>query len=194
MLTSTGRVFTSAAATSKFPDKNQLGVPGVTWTKRPKGPFDMPHELTSLKGFQIQQIAAGDAHTILLDKEGRLFSFGDNSTGQLGFDYASEPIEVPSLVGMRSFYKDNIMAKCVSIAAGGRNSYFIMEAQDRKNPHRDIALTDVFSCGTGASGGLGTGRWSHAQNKPQRIPTLSGLSECMCSCLHKIYLSLLTSV
>ena len=169
MLTSAGRVFTCAAAASIYPDKGQLGVAGLTWATRPKGPFDMPHEVTTLKGFQITQIAAGDTHTVVKDKEGRLFSCGDNATGQLGFDYASEPISVPSLISMRSFYKDDVIGKCVQIAAGGRNTYFIMEALNKNGPFKDIALTDVFACGSGASGKLGTGKWSHAQNRPQKI-------------------------
>ena len=84
LLTSSGRVYSAASSMSAFPTRGQLGVPGVTWHSRPEGAFDMCHEITTLKGFDIQALAAGDTHSVVLDKEGRVFSFGDNSSGQLG--------------------------------------------------------------------------------------------------------------
>ncbi|KAL2268349.1 hypothetical protein VTJ83DRAFT_3195 [Remersonia thermophila] len=95
LLTSKGRVFAAAASSEDFPSKGQLGVPGLTWHTRPAGPYDQPHEVKALGGRVIQQIAAGDFHSLALDRDGRVFSFGDNAAGQLGFDTGPGPTSTP---------------------------------------------------------------------------------------------------
>lgn len=179
MLTSSGRVFTAAAATQSFPEKGQLGVAGMSWATRPK-PYDLPHEVQTLKGFKITQIAAGNYHSVVADEDGKVFTFGDNTQGQLGVDYAADFVPVPSLVPPRGFYKDNYDAKCTSIYAGGQNSYFTMETTTRfrDGSRPDTTNCDIFACGSGITGSLGIGSWSHAQGSPQKIKSLSGLSEC----------------
>lgn len=79
MLTSTGRVYSFASGTQDYPRKGQLGIPGLTWETRPKGAFDEPHEITTLKGFPVQHIATGDFHSLVSDASGRAFGFGDVS-------------------------------------------------------------------------------------------------------------------
>src|SRR5436305_8141000 len=111
LLTNKGRVFTCAAATTSFPEKGQMGIPGLTWTTRPKGPYDTPHELLTLKGFKISQIAAGDYHSVIADEDGRVFTFGDNTNGQLGVDYQTDFVPVPSILPTKSFYKDKLLSK-----------------------------------------------------------------------------------
>ena len=100
LLTSKGRVFAAASSSQDFPSKGQLGIPGLTWSTRPKGPYDQPYEIDALKGFRIKMIAAGDYHSLALDDQGRVFSFGDNSTGQLGFSTQVDTpaIDTPSLL------------------------------------------------------------------------------------------------
>jgi alpha-tubulin suppressor-like RCC1 family protein len=107
ILTSTGRVFSAASGTEDFPAKGQLGIPGLTWTTRPEGPYDQPHEISTLRGFDIVQIAAGDFHSLVVDKAGRVFAFGDNSVGQLGFEANPESpyIDAPSLLPIDKLYK-----------------------------------------------------------------------------------------
>lgn len=189
MLTSTGRVFSAASSMDGFPTRGQLGVPGVTWHTRPAGPFDMPHEITTLKGFDITAIATGDTHSLALDREGRVFAFGDNTSGQLGLPSTSEStfIDVPSLLPTNKLYTGtNQIARVTSIAAGGVNSFLCIDAtrvagQD-EDPTSIAALlgrvtADTFSCGTGLRGTLGNGRWTHIQDSPSKIPSLSGLFE-----------------
>lgn len=188
LLTSAGRVFSAAAGTEDFPARGQLGVPGVTWSTRPEGPYDMCHEITTLKGFEVAKVAAGDHHSLVLDKEGRVFSFGDNSCGQLGFDYSSESpsIDAPSLLPMQKLYAGtNQIPKVTSISAGGVNSFFTVDATrvagpgERASEVRGLGrvTADTWASGQGIKGGLGNGRWTHIQGTPTKIQPLSGLFE-----------------
>lgn len=186
LLTSRGRLFSAAAGTEDFPDKGQLGVPGLTWKTRPEGAYDQPHEISTLKGFDIVKIAAGDYHSLAVDREGRVFTFGDNSMGQLGFEYSPESltIDAPSLVSIEKLYKGtNQVPRVTNIMAGGMNSFFTVDAtlvtrQGEDAPRGLGRVTaDTWACGQGIWGGLGNGRWTHVQGMPTRIKALSGLFE-----------------
>ncbi|KAI4143947.1 MAG: hypothetical protein LQ340_006826 [Diploschistes diacapsis] len=187
-LTSAGRVFSSAASSSAFPSRGQLGVPGLTWTSRPTGAFDQPHELTTLRGFNVQAVAAGGLHSLVLDSEGRVFAFGDNTVGQLGQDPNPEIpfVDAPSLLPLGRLYAGTGQVPTVtSIAAGGLNSFFTIEATRVAQPGEDAASSptlgrisaDTWACGQGILGQLGTGRWTHVQGLPAKIKALSGLFE-----------------
>ncbi|KIV85442.1 hypothetical protein PV11_01137 [Exophiala sideris] len=188
LLTNSGRVFSAASGSEDFPSRGQLGVPGVTWLTRPEGPYDQPHELTTLRGFEIQKLASGDTHSLVLDKEGRVFAFGDNSNGQLGLDYNSESpyVDSPSLLPMTKYYQGtNQQSKVTGISAGGQNSFFSVEATRILGRSEDPAevrtlgriSADTWACGRGIQGTLGNGRWTHIQNGLTKIPALSGLFE-----------------
>ncbi len=186
LLTSRGRLFSAASGSEDYPSRGQLGVPGLTWTTRPSGAYDAPHEVTTLRGFEITKIAAGDYHSLVADKEGRVFAFGDNSLGQLGFDYNSESpyIDAPSLLPMQKLYSGtNQTPRVTAIAAGGVNSFFMVDATRVARPGEDEprglgrVTADTWSCGQGIWGGLGNGRWTHIQGTPTKIKALSGLFE-----------------
>lgn len=189
ILTSTGRLFSAASSSSDFPSRGQMGVPGLTWDTRPSGAYDQPHEVTTLGGFDIAAIAAGDNHSLALDKEGRVFAFGDNTSGQLGFDPSSESphIDAPSLLPIQKLYAGTSLSPCVtSISAGGANSFFTVDATSVARPNSSpSALTsplgritaDTWACGQGIIGTLGNGRWTHFQGTPVKIKALSGLFE-----------------
>jgi len=188
LLTSTGRVFAAASSSDEFPSRGQMGVSGLTWTTRPPGPYDHPHEITTLRGFDITAIATGDYHSLALDREGRVFAFGDNSSGQLGFEPSSESpfIDAPSLLPIQRLYAGTALSPCItSIAAGGSNSFFTVDATRVAKPGDDSAAGarlgqitgDTWSCGQGILGTLGTGRWTHVQGTPTKIKALSGLFE-----------------
>lgn len=188
LLTSTGRLFSAASSSEAFPSRGEMGVPGLSWTTRPAGPYDQPHEITSLRGFEIDSIATGDHHSLALDKEGRAFAFGDNTSGQLGFDPSSESpyIDAPSLLALSRLYAGTSLSpRITSIAAGGANSFFTVDATLVAQP-RDSSLpasalgritADTWACGQGILGTLGTGRWTHVQGTPAKIKALSGLFE-----------------
>jgi len=188
LLTNKGRLFSAASGSEDFPSRGQLGIPGLTWTTRPTGAFDQCHEISTLKGFEIEKIASGDHHSLALDKEGRVFSFGDNSSGQLGFEYSPEApyVDMPSLLPVSRMYQGtNQTPKVTSVAAGGLNSFFTIDATRVLGHNEDPSevrtlgriTADTWSCGQGIKGALGNGRWTHIQGLPTKIPSLSGLFE-----------------
>ena len=188
LLTNKGRLFSAASSSEGFPSRGEMGVPGLSWTTKPPGPYDQPHEITTLKGFEISGIATGDYHSLALDKEGRAFAFGDNSSGQLGFDPSAESpyIDAPSLLPISRLYSGtNLNPRVTSVSAGGSNSFFTVDAtrvaQPGEDPAQRIGLgritADTWACGQGILGTLGTGRWTHMQGTPTKIKALSGLFE-----------------
>lgn len=55
---------------------------------------------------RISDVACGDNHTLVLDENGEIYAFGDNSRGQLGTGRASyKGIPTPKLVEELSFTK-----------------------------------------------------------------------------------------
>ncbi|KAI1121730.1 regulator of chromosome condensation 1/beta-lactamase-inhibitor protein II [Nemania abortiva] len=187
LLTSKGRVFSAASSTSDFPSKGQLGIPGLTWATRPKGPYDQPHEILTLKGFKVSQVAAGDYHSLALEQDGRVFVFGDNTSGQLGFEAEKEIpfVDGPIPLPVSKMYRGTHEKPCVtSVAAGGANSFFTVDAARIAGPNdapgaRDLGriTSDVWACGSGIWGSLGNGKWTHVSLGPSKIKSLSGLSE-----------------
>lgn len=186
ILTNTGRLFSAVSGSEDFPARGQLGIPGLTWQTRPPGPFDQPHMISTLKGFEIAKIAAGDFHSLAADTSGRVFAFGDNTLGQLGFDVSSESptIDAPSLLPFDKLYRGtNMIPRVTGIAAGGVNSFFTVDAtrvpgQGEEDPRGLGRITaDTWSCGQGIFGALGNGRWTHVQGTPTKIKALSGLFE-----------------
>ncbi|KAI8963436.1 RCC1/BLIP-II [Daldinia sp. FL1419] len=188
LLTSKGRVFAAASSTSDFPSKGQMGIPGLTWATRPEGPYDEPHEIISLKGFKIEKVAAGDYHSLALDTDGHVFVFGDNTSGQLGFEV--EPqfpfIDAPIPLPFNKIYSGSgKQPRVTAIAAGGANSYFTVDAKRVASPREDAnsirdlgrVTADTWACGSGIWGSLGTGKWTHVSLGPSKIKSLSGLSE-----------------
>ncbi|KAJ5861679.1 Mitochondrial protein Fmp25 [Penicillium soppii] len=188
LLTSSGRVFSAASSTENYPSLGQLGVEGLTWSTRPKGPADFCHEITAFKGSKIVKIAAGDYHSLALAEDGRMFAFGDNSFGQLGVNYDPERTfkDTPFVVKVNKLYRRGIYdAKVTSIAAGGANTFFsvdstrILGSEEETADVRDLGnvTADTWSCGRGIWGTLGSGRWVHVQDSPTKIKALSGVSE-----------------
>lgn len=182
LLTSSGRVFSFASGTEHFPSKGQLGIPGLTWETRPEGSFDLPHEINTLKGFPISKIAAGNYHSIVSDAAGRCFSFGDNSSGQLGFDFNADvmSIDAPSLLPTQRLYAGTAKeASVTDVFAGGNTSFITIEAKVPTAAIRDKEriTADTWAFGYGLTGQLATGRWVHNQSTPVKVPTFSGLYE-----------------
>jgi alpha-tubulin suppressor-like RCC1 family protein len=177
MLTSTGRVFSLASGTQDFPSKGQLGIPGLTFESRPPGAMDLPHEITTLKGFPIKKIATGDYHSLVCDSDGRAFTFGDNTCGQLGFPFNSEAtsVDAPSLLPTQKLYAgSSSTAKITNVFAGGNTSFITVDAT-KNDQSRTTA--DTWAFGFGLTGQLGVGRWIHTCSDPIRVPAFSGLFE-----------------
>lgn len=190
MLTSKGRVFAAVSSATAFPSKGQMGIPGLSWENRPAGPYDQAHEVKALHGFEIAQIATGDFHSAVLDKLGRLFTFGDNTYGQLGFDSASSGVSTayaPTLISIdKQYAKSGLVPKVTSLAAGGLNTFFTVDAEQPKNviaagvaPSQRMPKTtsDLWALGQGTYGTLGTGKWTHVTSGPNKVKSLSSLFE-----------------
>lgn len=190
LLTNKGRLFSAASGSEDFPSKGQLGIPGLTWTTKPPGPYYQPHEINTLKGFTIVKIAAGDYHSLAVDDQGRVFSFGDNSFGQLGFEASQDVpvIDAPSLIPISKLYAGtNQVPKVTNVAAGGVNSFFTVDAikvagqgsteEEAQSKLIGRVTADTWASGQGMFGGLGNGRWTHVQGVPTKLKALSGLFE-----------------
>lgn len=188
LLTSAGRVFTAAASTEHYPSMGQLGVPGLTWSTRPKGPVDACHEVTAFIGSKVTKISTGDYHSLALTKDGRVFAWGDNSFGQLGVDYEPElPYkDTPFALPLHKLYRGGLYTlQATNIAAGGAGSFFMVDAKRVLSPEEDPkavrdlgnVTADTWSCGRGIWGTLGTGKWVHLQDSPSKVKDLSGLAE-----------------
>ena len=185
LLTSSGRVYSVASSTESFPSRGQLGIPGMGWKNRPKGPVDTCHEITTLGNSKIIQVAAGDYHSVALSSDGRVFVFGDNSFGQLGVDFNAETSfnDTPTELPLKRFYRSKAwQGKVTGIAAGGMSTFFTVDAKlvlDPDDPRQDQGRTiaDTWACGKGISGVLGNGRWTHLQDEPSKVKNLSGLVE-----------------
>lgn len=172
LLTNYGHVFSVACSATQYPSQGQLGVPGLSFETRPSDkPFDACHLLhvPSIKG-----IAAGANHSLLLSEDGKVFAFGDNSRGQLGQEGISHA-DSPRDVRIERLYSKNAISeiKASAVAAGGTNSFF---AVDVTSPDGRKSV-DAFACGQGLTGTLGTGKWNHVQDTPERVKALSGLQE-----------------
>ncbi|KFY81980.1 hypothetical protein V498_08672 [Pseudogymnoascus sp. VKM F-4517 (FW-2822)] len=190
LLTSAGRLFSSATSHASFPAKGQLGVPGLMRSVLPAGEVHLhpAHEIEGLKGTRISKIAAGDYHSVCVDDRGRVFTFGDNSAGQLGIEPTPEKshLNAPFLLPVDKLYSGTKLTPFVTnVAAGGNDTFFTVDARP-STPNLDgpggVQITprvtaDVWSCGTGIHGTLGNSRWTHIQGAPSKIKALSGLCE-----------------
>ncbi|KAK3985899.1 protein FMP25, mitochondrial [Cladorrhinum sp. PSN332] len=190
LLTSKGRLFSAAASSSEYPSKGQLGIPGLAWKNRPSGvPYDHPQEVSTLRNVNIKSIAAGDYHSLALSKDGHIFTFGDNTFGQLGFqpDVYAPYIDTPCGLPINQLYTGtNLSPKVTSIAAGGLQTFFTVDATKTRGqsstdlvPTRDVGrvIAETWACGEGIHGSLGNGKWTHVSRGPAKIKALSGLEE-----------------
>ncbi|XP_013919267.1 PREDICTED: probable E3 ubiquitin-protein ligase HERC6, partial [Thamnophis sirtalis] len=78
-----------------------------------------PEKIDSLSMYNVIQVACGHYHSIALTKDGRIFSWGQNSHGQLGLGKKipsqSKPCNISSLAGI----------PLAQVAAGGAHSFVL---------------------------------------------------------------------
>ncbi|KZZ92168.1 rRNA processing protein [Moelleriella libera RCEF 2490] len=190
LLTSKGRVFTAASSATAYPSKGQMGIAGLSWETRPAGPYDQPQEIKALQGFEAKAVATGDYHSVILDKLGRVFTFGDNTFGQLGFesDGGLSFATTPLMVSVDKLYASTGMVpKVTTVAAGGANTFFTVDAEAPTDASQIRAMvpgkrmprtvSDLWVCGQGVMGTLGTGKWTHVSAGPTKVKSLSSLFE-----------------
>ena len=136
-------------------DVNQLGVPQSKMLKDEVGYAAlMPIKLKKLSksGISIKGIACGEAHTLLLDSGGKIYSFGWGEDGQLGYEDTSSQGDLKII--------DSMPFKVVKIAAGSVFSACLTD------------MGQVFVWGNGECGQLGIGNTLTSSQFPSLVSGL----------------------
>ncbi|CAN6648822.1 hypothetical protein TRVA0_023S01178 [Trichomonascus vanleenenianus] len=179
VLTSKGRVWTgSTGAQGPAESKGQFGIASYSQFDAPPKPGKL-HEvvLVNKLGAKVEQIAAGDNHTLLRTEDGKAHAFGDNVYGQLGisFTYRTAQVGVPTTIrSIEQLFSNDAYSdpKVVAIAAGANLSYFTVESHKNREKVREY-----YALGNGLTGQLGTGQFIHAQPRPSLMKYFSNLLE-----------------
>ncbi|KAI9204675.1 regulator of chromosome condensation 1/beta-lactamase-inhibitor protein II [Polychytrium aggregatum] len=130
-------------------------------------------KVESLAGIEFVQAACGAEHTLLRSRDGRVFGFGSNSSGQLGTgplqDKVEKPIQIETIWnrGPRTSAKP-LDAECTQVAAAGQSSVFVVDRAES---------SEVMVCGIGQLGQLGNGNLNHVSLYPVLVRALSDLKE-----------------
>ncbi|CAG9559714.1 unnamed protein product [Danaus chrysippus] len=121
----------------------------------------------------IQQISAGEFHTLYLSNNGHLYTCGSNEVGQLGRQTNSADGTSPVLVDT---FKGCTLS---TIACGLQHSMALDE------------WGQPFSWGSDSMGQLGSNLGSHAQDKPKIIKTLAtkNVIQVACGSYHTVVLT-----
>ena len=127
-------------------DKGQLGLGD-------RNDRNVPTKLNSSNydNKKIIQVSIGAAHSLILTEDGKIYSFGDNSTGQLGLGNVLGKI-VPTKIDS-SHYGNK---KIVQVIAGGAHSFILTEDGE------------VYAFGNNGFGRLGLGD-SNIRKVPTKI-------------------------
>jgi len=107
----------------------------------------------------ITQISCGGIHSLVLDSEGRIFSFGNNKYGQLGLGDNKQINNTPQMIPS--------IQNITQISCGGYHS-LVLDSEGR-----------IFSFGRNEYGQLGLGDNSH-KNTPQMIPSIQNITQISC--------------
>lgn len=144
---------------------------------------------------QIQEITAGDKHSMALNKDGNIYTWGRNASGELGLGFTSPFEAKPNLL--------NSLDKVVAIDAGWDSSAALLEDGSvwrwghryylRKSPEqvditdvKDISIGDsqllmlkndgtVWSMGTNQYGELGNGTTTSSEKNPVQVENLDSV-------------------
>ncbi|XP_075998041.1 putative E3 ubiquitin-protein ligase HERC3 [Genypterus blacodes] len=127
-----------------------------------QGPY-IPRALGGLCNIQVSQVACGSQHSVALTKDGQVYTWGQDTSGQLGLGKrrpgASSPQHLRSLSGM----------PLVQIAAGGDQSFALSVSGN------------VFSWGRNNCGQLGLGDKTDRQT-PTAVHSLNLKKTIAISC------------
>ncbi|XP_075998040.1 putative E3 ubiquitin-protein ligase HERC3 isoform X5 [Genypterus blacodes] len=127
-----------------------------------QGPY-IPRALEGLCNIQVSQVACGSQHSVALTKDGQVYTWGQDTSGQLGLGKrrpgASSPQHLRSLSGM----------PLVQIAAGGDQSFALSVSGN------------VFSWGRNNCGQLGLGDTTDRQT-PTAVHSLNLKKTIAISC------------
>jgi alpha-tubulin suppressor-like RCC1 family protein len=118
-------------------------------------PTKIPSQAFGLSNFKVKSIMAGGYHTVALDSNDEIWTFGSNGSGQLGLNDRRQRLK-PTKIPYEDFGLTNFKVK--SIFAGVNHTMAI----DFNN--------DVWVFGNNHNGKLGLRR-SHNPLRPEKIPS-----------------------
>ncbi len=146
----------------------QLGV--GDWTDR-HAPTLVASTSNNTVGTEIIMVATGQYHTIALSSQGEVYTWGDNSKGQLGYSV------VPPIREYILSYKHPILVRStiltlpvIKVAAGYASSYAL------------TSTGEVYAWGDNSQGQLGLGSTPSSVSIPTRVSSLKGVHVISLSC------------
>ena len=113
----------------------------------------------------IADVACGASHLLARTSDGRVVGLGSDKWRQLGQDNPGSPIDHHSSP-VELQWGGRPRGRAIHICAGGDTSFVTVERQDP-------SVEQVYTCGFGSYGTLGTGVRTHAQPTLMKIPALS---------------------
>eukprot|EP01080_Neovahlkampfia_damariscottae_P004914 gene4915-8503_t len=124
----------------------------------------------NLKDLYIKSVSTGMGHSLVLTKNGKVYSFGHNGSGELGIGTSTEQLYPTEILHFKNI---------TSIAAGRSHSMFLMNGS-------------VYSFGGTDSGSTGLGCVSCIFKTPTKITSLSSevIIQISTSFEHSLFLSI----
>ncbi|RLU20163.1 hypothetical protein DMN91_006770 [Ooceraea biroi] len=133
----------------------------------------MPRAVEFTETENIEQISCGENHTVIVTKDGRVYSCGNNDYGQLGHEKTRKRFRLnstDSIERVPHMIKTLATKTVVQVACGVEHS---------------VALTndgEVYSWGSNMDGQLGLGSNVGCELKPTRIPALAAVPIVFIAC------------
>ncbi|ODV72980.1 Fmp25p [Cyberlindnera jadinii NRRL Y-1542] len=198
LITDKGRAFTCATGFEQLSKSfGQFGIPQFSHLKTPPKPnklyeivllnqvvhYNSKNKIDHVENRVIEKVACGNNHTMALDSNGELFTFGQNTYGQLAHpvSYETEHISYPKKVDiLNKHVKRAMFPEVLDIHAGGDTSfcevkpvhmYQLVKGSTSQRPQVDDE-SFVVGFGTALKGQIGNGLFIHAQFDPVRLKEL----------------------
>lgn len=159
-------------------DVNQLGIPPQSLTKDHLGYFtSVPIKIDFFSNVQVKGLACGEAHTLVIDHNGSIYSFGWAEDGQLGLPSMWIQESYMSFAIRKIVYLNH--KKIVKISAGALFSIAITENGE------------IYSWGNGELGQLGQGNTIKLLEFPSVVKSLEKeiIVDALCGESHVICIS-----
>jgi alpha-tubulin suppressor-like RCC1 family protein len=159
-----------------------------------------PAPVAAMAGVHVVSVAAGFGHSLALSLDGRVYSWGDNTWGQLGLGdelVRRSPVPIEGLQGVRSVaaasghsfavtQSGDVFSWGQALLKGARNELWTIIVEGLGGVHVRRVCTgyyvnfaiseagELFSWGSGDCGRLGHGD-SQDQPSPKRVEALRGV-------------------
>ncbi|KAN0062784.1 hypothetical protein ACQY0O_004980 [Thecaphora frezii] len=122
LLTASGKVYTMGSSEKGQLGNGRTGEHFISGNKLAFNTFDEPFLVKALSDKKIVQIHCGQQHTIALDDEGFVYTWGFGGYGRLGVGSQQDQL-VPTLVPQ--FARENQLTRATRVYAGPTNSAVI---------------------------------------------------------------------